>query len=155
LPSGVSWRDPRTGTVRALPVEAKLTVTVGAEMVTALVLARVERVPSARLVAVLGRFASAVATLPATSARPVLLVLARTGHLADLVCSACHEVTGAPAARHLDLAALQVSIRRVAVGVVETRPAGLVTEAVWRTARGDHACRLAEVLAVTTMGGGR
>jgi len=152
LPSGVPWRDPSTGTVRALPVEAELSVTVGGELVTALVLARVERVSSARLVAVLGRFAGAVATLPATPSRPVLLVLVRTGHLADVVCSACHEVAGAPVARHLDLAALQASIRRVAVGVVEPRPAGLVTEAVWHRA-GGHVCRLAEVLATIAAGG--
>lgn len=153
LPSGVPWRDPRTGTVRALPVEAELRVTVGDEPVSALVLARVARVPSARLVAVLGRFAGAVATLPATPARPVLLVLAPTGHLADLVCAACHEVAGAPVACHLDPAALQVAVRRVAVGVVEPHPAGLVTEAVWHPATGDHACRLAQVLAVAAAGG--
>ncbi len=153
LPSGVPWRDPRTGTVRALPLEAELRVTVGGELVSALVLVRVERVPSARLVAALGRFASAVATLPATPSRPVLLVLARTGHLADLVCSACHQVAAAPVARHLDPVARQVAIRRVAVGVVEPRPAGLVVEAVWHPVDGDHARRLAEVLAVTTDGG--
>ena len=46
-PSGVPWRDLRTGSVRALPVEAELRVTVGGELVSALVLAPVERVPSA------------------------------------------------------------------------------------------------------------
>lgn len=153
LPSGVPWHDPRTGTVRALPVEAELKVTVDGKPVSALVLARVERVPSARLVAVLGRFAGAVAALPATPSRPVLLVLARTGHLADVVRLACHEVATAPVARHLDLAALQVSIQRVAIGVVEPRPAGLVTEAVWHPAAGGHACRLAEVLATIAAGG--
>jgi len=153
LPSGVPCRDPRTGTVRALPVEAELSVIVGGELVSALVLAQVERVPSARLVAVLGRFASTVVALSATPSRPVLLVLARTGYLADLVCSAWHEVAGAPVARHLDPATLEVAIRRVAVGVVEPRSAGLVNEAVWHRPIGGRACRLAEVLGMSTDGG--
>ena len=152
-PSGVPWRDPRTGSVRAVPVEAELRVTVGGELVSALVLARMERVLSARLVAILGRFANAVTTLPDMPSRPVLLVLARTGHVADLVCSACHEVAGTPVARHLDLAALQAAIRRVAVGEVDPRPAGLVTERVWHPVTRNQACRLAEALAVTADGG--
>ncbi|MGH9129356.1 MAG: replication-relaxation family protein [Acidimicrobiales bacterium] len=153
LPSGVPWRDSRTGTVRALPVEAELRVTVGGALVSALVLARVERVPSARLVAVLGRFVSAVGALPATPSPPVLLVQVRTGHLADVVRSACHEVAAAPVARHLDPAALEVAIRRVAVGVVEPRPSGLVAEAVWQPGAGGRAGRLVKVLAVAAGSG--
>ena len=47
LPCGVPFRRSRTGTLREVPVEAELTVTLGTEMVTALVLARVEQVPPA------------------------------------------------------------------------------------------------------------
>ena len=102
LQSGVPWHDPRTGTVRELPVEAKLEVTGDGELITAPVLARVEQVPPARLVAILGRFAGCVATLLATGPRPVLLVLARTERLASAVRSACGQVPGTPVARRLD-----------------------------------------------------
>jgi DNA-binding Lrp family transcriptional regulator len=151
LPSGVPWHDPRTETMRELPVEAKLEVTVDGELITALVLARVEQVPPARLVAILGRFAGYVATLPASN--PALLVLVRTECLASVVRSACGQVAGAPFARHIPSSILKAAIRRVAIGVIEPRPAGLITEAVWHMAGDHHACRLAEALAAIAAGG--
>jgi hypothetical protein len=153
LPCGVPWRDPRTGTVRELPVEAELQVTVDGELITALVLARVEQVPPARLVAMLGRFAGYIDTLPATGPCPVLLVLARTERLASTVRSACGQVPGAPVARHLDSASLLTASRQVVIGVIEPRPAELVTGAVWHTPASYAENRLAEILAAIAAGG--
>jgi len=153
LPSGIPFCSSRTGTVRELPVEAELRVTVDGELITALVLARVEQVPPARLVAILGRFAGYVATLPAAASSPVLLVLVRTEGLASVVRSACSQVAGGPIARHLDSAALHAAVRRVAVGVIEPRAAGLVTEAVWHMPGDHHSCRLAEFLVAMAAGG--
>ena len=153
LPSGVPWSDPRTGTVRELPVEAELEVTVDGELITGLVLARVEQIPPARLVAILGRFAGYVATLPATGPPSMLLVLTRTERLASTVRSACGQVPGAPVARHLDSASLQTASRQVAVGVIEPRPAELVTAAVWHTPARYAEYRLAEILAAIAAGG--
>lgn len=153
LPSGVAWRDPRTGSVRELPVEAELQVRVDGELITALVLARVEQVPPARLVAILGRFAGYVATLPLTEPLPVLLVLARTERLASAVRSACGQVPGAPVARRLDSASLLTASRQVAVGVIEPRPTELVAGAVWHTPASYAEYRLAVILAAIAAGG--
>jgi len=128
-------------------------VTVDGELITALVLARVEQILPARLVAILGRFAGYVATLPATGPPSVLLVLTRTERLASAVRSACGQVTGGQVARHLDSASLQAATRRVAVGAIEPRAAGLVTEAVWHMPGDHHRCRLAEALATIAAGG--
>jgi hypothetical protein len=152
LPSGVPWRDPRTGTVRELPVEAELQVTVDGGLITALVLARVEQVPPARLVAILGRFAGYVDTLPAAGPCPVLLVLARTERLASTVRSACAQVPGAPAGRPLDSASLLTASSQVLVGVIEPRPAELVAGAVWHTPASYAEYRLAEVLTAIAAG---
>ena len=105
------------------------------------------------MVATLGRFAGYVATLPAPASLPVLLVLVRTERLASTVRSACSQVAGAPVARHLDSASLHAAIRRVAVGVIEPRPAGLVTEKVWHMPGDHHACWLTEALAAIAAGG--
>ena len=152
LPTGASFRDSRTGTLREVPVEGALSVTRGAEVVSAFVLTRVEQMPPARLVAILGRFAGYLATLPGTTCWPMLLVLARTERMASTVRSACGQVPDAAAARHLNSRTVDAAIRRVAAGVIEPRPAGLVTEAVWHTATGDHEYRLAEILTSTAWG---
>ena len=152
LPSGASFRDARTGTLRQVPVEGEVLVTRGAEVVSAFVLTRVEQVPLARLVAIVGRFAGYFATLPGTASPPVLLVLARTVRLANTVRVACGQVPDAAGARRLDPRTVDAAIRRVAVGVIEPRPAGLVADAVWHTATGDHAYRLAEILTSTAWG---
>jgi hypothetical protein len=153
LASGIAFPDARTGTVRELPVEAELQVTVDGELTTALVLARLEQVSSARLVAILGRFAGYVSTLPATEPHPVLLVLARTDRQVSMVRSGCGQVASASAARHFDSASLLTACRQVAVGVIEPRPSELVAAAVWRTPTGHHPRRVAEVLATIVAGG--
>ncbi|MHB1783938.1 MAG: replication-relaxation family protein [Acidimicrobiales bacterium] len=152
LPSGVPWLDPRTGTVRELPVEAELQVSVDGELITALVLARDEQILPARLVALLGRFAGYVATLPAAGSPPVLLVLARTERLASTVRSACGQVPGSQVARHLESASLPTASGHVAVGVIEPRPTELVAAAVWHTPAGYAEYLLAEVLSAIPAG---
>ncbi len=155
LPDGLTWHDPGSDTVRQLPVEAELRVGLGAEVVTALVGAHVERVPTVRVVAILARFAAYVAGRSATTLGPVLLVLARAERVAAAVLSACGQVGDTPVGRRLGRVALDAATGRVAVGVFEPRPAGLVTEAVWRTpVAPDEARRLVDVL-VGALAGGR
>ena len=139
---------PRTGTVRELPAEAELTVTGGrlGTEATVLVVAQVEGVPSARLEAVLARFAGFLTTTSGTS-RPLLGVLARTRRVAKRVLVVAAGLEGTPAARRLDPVTLSMARHRVAVGVVEPHPAGLTTEPVWYTPADRRARRLVEVVA--------
>ena len=154
LQDGLTWRDPDSDTVKQLPVEAELRVGLGREVVTALMVARVERVPTVRVVAILARFAAYVAARPATALGPVLLVLARTERVAAAVLSACGQIADTPVGRRLGRVALDAASGRVAVGVFEPRPAGLVSKTVWRTPFApDEARRLVDVLGGTLAGG--
>ena len=154
LRDGLTWRDPGSDTVRQLPIDAELRVTLGGEVATALVLARFERLPSARLVAILARFAAYLATEWTTTPRPVFLVLARTKRVAVAVRETCGQVAETPAGRRLGREALDAASGRLAIGVVEPRPAWLVSEAVWRTPTAPaEARRLAEVLGWALAGG--
>lgn len=148
LADGLAYRDPRTETPRAVPVEAELTVTIdsfAARTVTAPVAARVEGVPTVRLAVLLARFAAAGSSTggPALA----LAVLARTPRVAEKVLTATDEVGDASAARRLDATALAAARKRVTVGVVEPHPVGLATEAVWSTPADRRPRRLVEVLA--------
>jgi hypothetical protein len=154
LRDGLTWCDPDTAAARQLPVEAELRIGLGGEVVTVLVLAHVERVPAARLTTIFGRFAAYLAAGPATTPRPVLLVLARTERVAASMHVAYGQVANTPVGRRLGRVALDTASGQVAVGVVEPRPAGLVSEAVWHTlAAPDEARRLADVLRGTLAGG--
>ncbi len=150
LPSGLPYDDPRTGTLRALPAEAKLTVALGGNEVTMLVVARVERVPAARLAAVLARFAGYLTSSCAERCPQVLAVLARTPRVAERLLTAAETLGAAPAARHLDEGAIATAQRRMVVGVVEPHPVGLATEPVWATPADRRAWRLVGVLAACT-----
>ena len=149
LPSGLPYDDPRTGTLRALPAEAQLTVALGGHVVTVLVLARIERVPAARLAAVLARFAGSLTSSCAKRRPPVLAVLARTPRVAERVLSAAENLGEAPAARHLDDGAIATVRRWVAVGVLEPRPIELATGPLWRLPDDRRPRRFVEVLAET------
>ena len=154
LRDGLTWRDPGSDTLRQLPIDAELQVALDGEVATALVLARVERLPSARLVAILARFAAYLATERTTMPRPVLLVLARTKRVAVAVREACGQVAETPAGRRLGQEALNAASGRLAIGVVEPRPAWLVSEAVWCTPTAhDGARRLVDVLGGALAGG--
>jgi DNA-binding transcriptional ArsR family regulator len=145
LPSGLPYDNLRTGTLRALPAEAELTVALCGTEVTVLVVARVERVPAARLAAVLARFACFLAASSDPSA-PVLAVLARTPRVAERVLTTTDTLGAAPAARHLEEGVIATARRRVVVGVVEPHPVGLATEPVWATPADRRARRLVDVL---------
>jgi len=145
LPSGLPYDDLRTGTLRALPAEAELTVALCGTEVTVLVVARVERVPAARLAAVLARFAGYLAASSDPSA-PVLAVLARTPRVAERVLTTADTLGAAPAARHLEEEVIATARRRVVVGVIEPHPVGLSSEPVWATPADRRARRLVDVL---------
>ena len=66
LPDGFAYRDPRTGADRRLAAGAELRVRFAAVELRALVFARVDRIPRARLGAVLARWA-AYLTAPASA----------------------------------------------------------------------------------------
>jgi len=149
LGSGLPYDDPRTGTLRALPAEAQLTVALGGNEVTVLVVARVEHVPAARLAAVLARFAGYLTSSWEERCRPVLAVLASTPRVAARVLFAAENLGDAPAARLLDDGAITTAQRRVAVGILEPRPIELATGPVWRLPDDRRPRRLVEVLAET------
>ena len=138
LRSGVKYQDARTGASRVLPVKAELTVTLdalGGESVTALVLAKIDGRRAARLVATLGRFVSYAVGRPGREGL-VLIVLARTSRVATAVLVAGKQLAAAAVVSHLDRAAVEAAMLRVA----EPCPAALATEAVWSTPAGgcDH-----------------
>jgi hypothetical protein len=149
LRSGLQYRDSRTGAERALPVEAELKVALGdvGTEVTALVAARVERVPAARVAALLGRFAAYAVAVPRPHERCSLLVLVRTQRLAASVLDAASELPGGRAVSHLGIGTVEAAMEHVAVGVAEPRPVALATGAVWRTPACRRERRLAELLA--------
>ncbi len=133
---GSTYRDPRTGAGRRLAVDAGLNVRLGGMDVRALVFARIDRVPRARLGSVLARWAAFLA--PAASAAservPIAaLVLTRTQGQRATILDAARDVVGAN--------------DRVAVGAVEPGGVALATDVVWRTAADEYDRRLVEVLA--------
>jgi hypothetical protein len=133
LPAGLAYRDPATGADRRLGADAGLTVRnrVGRDL-RALVVARLDRVPQARLSPVVTRWANYLAT--GSAATPTgALFLTRSEQRRMLILG--------------EVGADAVSVDRVAVAVVGQRPASLATGPVWRTAEDDHHRRLVEVLA--------
>ena len=69
LPESLDYRDSHTGARRELPVEVELIVTHRGPEGRALFIARVKRVPVARLVAVLGRFTNYLTALTASGSK--------------------------------------------------------------------------------------
>ncbi len=136
LPDGLSVRDPHTGVDRRLAADAELRFRLDGQMdVQALVFARVDRIPRARLVSVLARWAASLAA--AAPARPRLaptaaLVLTRTERQRATVVAAARDVADAN--------------DRLAVGAVE-RDSTLASDALWRTPADEDDRRLVDVLA--------
>ena len=148
LPSGLPYQDPHTGTIRELPAEAEMIVMSGppgGREMRLLVVARTERVPAARLAAVLARFACFLAASSDPS-DPVLTVLARMSRVAERVLTTADTLGEAPAARHLEEEVIATARRRVVAEVVEPHPVGLSTQPVWATPVDRRARRLVEVL---------
>ncbi len=149
LPSGPPYQDPHTGTIRELPAEAEMIVIPGppgGREMRLLVVARTERVPAARLAAVLARFACFLAASSDPS-DPVLTVLARMSRVAERVLTTADTLGEAPAARRLEEGVIATARHRVAVGVVEPHPVGLATEPVWATPADRRPRRLIDILA--------
>ena len=132
LPGGFAYRDPHTGADRRLAADAELRVRLGAVELRALVFARVDRIPRARLGPVLARWAAYLAA-PASASMPMAaLVLTRTARQRAAVLDAARGVLG--------------PIDWVAVAAIEPDAGALATEARWRTPADDHDRRLADVL---------
>ncbi len=134
LPDGLTYRDRRTGDERRLSADAELTVGFdGTREMRAIVFARLDRVPVARLASVLARWADYLQASASASATFTALVL-----------------TGGPTRRDavLDVARSAPDVAdHVAVATVGPQPVALVTGALWRMpVDGDDHC-LAEVLA--------
>ncbi len=146
--AGIEYHDARSGTVRVLPAEAKLTVVLAGrgQAATALVVARFDRLPTVRLVGLLGRFASYLTSLEHPQPLPALVLLARTARGAASVLAASEELPDAAAVRRLGAGAVEAALQRITVGVAEPRPAALATDALWRTPSCRRRRRLAEVL---------
>jgi hypothetical protein len=149
LPAGVSYPDPQTGAARRLAADAELTVGLDTshQEFGALVSARIDRVPKARLDAVFARFADYLTTSASANAHVTVLVLSRTTRHRAALLHAAEGLADAPASPNIDPAVLETTVRRVAVGVIEPRPAALAAEAVWRTAAVGVDRRLVDVLA--------
>ena len=148
LPTGLEYRDPRSGDVRSLPVEAEVTFAPARsdETLRALVVAPAERLLPARLVALVGRFAACLASRGPDPHQPSLLVVCRTPRSAATVLEAARELTDAPVVRHLAPRTIETALVRVAVGIAEPRPSLLATERVWSTPADRRPRRLADVL---------
>ncbi|MGH9917291.1 MAG: hypothetical protein ACRD6W_00235, partial [Nitrososphaerales archaeon] len=136
LPNGLLCQDPRTGAERRLAADSELSVRLGSGIdLQALVFARTERIPRARLASVLARWTVSLAT--AASARSAsaptaaLLVLTGTERGRARILTAAQGVTGPH--------------NRLAVGAVER--GALVTDPLWRTAADELDRRLVDVLA--------
>ncbi|MDA8355624.1 MAG: replication-relaxation family protein [Actinomycetota bacterium] len=139
LPDGFSYRDPHTGADRCLAAGAELRVRLGAVELRALIFARVDRIPRARLGAVLARWDAYLAAPASASVPMAALVLTRTARLRAAVLDAARGVLG--------------PIDRVAAAAVEPDAGALAAEALWRMPADDHDRRLAEVL--TDLAGAR
>ncbi len=132
LPDGFSYRDPHSGADRRLAADAELRVRFGAVELRALVFARVDRIPRARLGPVLARWAAYLAA-PASASSPTgALVLTRTARQRAQVLGVAPDVAGVG--------------DKVAVAAVEPDAGVLATEALWRMPADEHDRRLVEVL---------
>ena len=105
LPDGFSYRDPHTGADRRLAAGAELRVRLGAVELRALVFARVDRIPRARLGPVLARWDTYLAAPASASVPTAALVLTRTARQRAAVLEAARGVLGPPARALLSVAA--------------------------------------------------
>ncbi len=136
LPDGLSYADPRTGADRRLGADAELGARLGGIDVRALLFARIDRIPRARLGPVVTRWSAHLAAAASTTSPGLLiavLVLTRTERQRMTVLEAASGVSGAT--------------ERVAGGAAEPSAGALARDAVWRTAADPHDRRLADVLA--------
>jgi hypothetical protein len=133
LPTGLIYRDRPTGANRRLSADAELTIGLDGRDNRALLFARLDRVPVARLAPGLARWADYLTAPPSASVTLAALVLTGGPRRRDGVLDVVRSVRDL--ADHV--AAASVGPRRVA----------LATGAVWRTPVDGDDHRLAEVLA--------
>jgi len=149
---GVSYLDPRTNAPGVLPVEAELIVAHDSRegpQVRMFVVATVEGISTARLAAVLARYAGYVSACRPRERCPTLMVLVRTPRHADAVLAVAEQLPEATSLRHLDRVTIEEATRGVVVGVSVPQPAAFATEAVWCTPDDCTARRLVDVLVET------
>ena len=147
LRAGVTYADRRTGEERRLLADGELAARVGAgAQIAALLVARVDHIPAARLASVVGRWADYLAAASASEPR-MALVLTRSARQRAAILAAVRGAGDTPTIRNLDQPASALpAAAPVAVGLVESHPAALATEAVWCNAADDADHRLVEVL---------
>lgn len=146
LPAGVTYAIRRTGGERRVLADGELTARLGAGMeIEALLLARVDHIPAARLASVVGRWADYLAAAPASALR-MALVLTRSTRQRAAILTAARGAGDTPSIRDADQLAIKTAVPRVAVGLVGSRGAAVATEAVWRVPTDDDDHRLVEVL---------
>ncbi|MGH8995851.1 MAG: replication-relaxation family protein [Acidimicrobiales bacterium] len=146
LRAGVTYADRRTGEERRLLADAELTAHVGAGgRIEAALCARVDHIPAARLASVVGRWIDYFAAAPASEPR-MALVLTRSAQQRAGILAAVRGAGNTPTIRNLDQPTSARAVRRVAVGLIESRAPALATEPVWRTPADDDDRRLVEVL---------
>jgi hypothetical protein len=134
LPDGLTYRERGTGANRRLSADAELTVGLdGSRDNRALLFARLDRIPVARLAPVLARWADCLTAQPSARATLAALVLTGGPSRRDAVLDVVRRVR--------DIA------DHVAAAAVGPRPVALATGAVWRTPVDGDDHRLAEVLA--------
>jgi hypothetical protein len=147
LHAGATYADRRTGEERRLSADAELTAHVGAGAeIAALLVARVDHIPAARLASVVRRWAEYLGAAPASGPR-MALVLTRSARRRAAILAAVRGAGDSPTIRNLDQPTLAPVVRCVAVGLVGGQPAALVNERVWRSAADEADHPLAEVLA--------
>lgn len=148
LCDGFTFRDGRTSAQRRIPADAELAVGLdGGGDVRALVFARLDRVPAARLTPVLARWADCLRPPPSASPQPPP---STSPAMAMLV------LTGGQSRRAVVLdAARNVAVvaDEVAVAAVGGNPAALATGAVWCRPTDGVERRVVDVLAAIAEGG--
>ena len=146
LRAGITYADRRTGKQRRLLADVELTARVGANaQIAALLVARVDHIPAARLASVVGRWADYLAAAPASEPRTAL-VLTRSTRRGAAIVDAVRDAGDTPTIRNLDQPASARAVSRVMVGLVGSQPAALVNEPAWHSASDNNDHRLVDVL---------
>lgn len=126
--------------------DGELTARVGADAeISALLVARVDHIPAARLASVVGRWADYLAAAPASEPH-MALALTRSTRQRAAILAAARGAGDTPTILNADQLAMKTAVPRVAVGLVASRPAALASEAVWRRAADEADHRLVDVL---------
>jgi hypothetical protein len=145
LRAGVTYEAGRTGAERRVLADGELTARAGTGgRIEAVLCARVDHIPAARLASVVGRWIGFLAAAPASELR-MALVLTRSTRQRAAILDAVRGAGDTPS--NADQLAMKTAVPRVAVGLVGSCLPALAIEAVWRSAADDADHSLVEVLA--------